>query len=145
MLPLFCIIYTSIATQPMGAHELDLLLVQAREHNAPAGVTGLLLYDNGQFMQYLEGPADGLSEVLARIRASSRHGGLVELMRDRISRREFPDWAMAFRSPQAFVLSDPGPQSDLLAPVGSDDWRAKSPAGFLLAAFWNRGRLSRSF
>lgn len=105
MKKLYCFVYTSTAVSRFGRAELDALLEVARGRNAALGLTGLLLYANGRFMQYLEGPHDQLAEVVEAIKRDPRHGGLKELAFEPIDMREFADWRMAFFSPgvQAFA------------------------------------------
>ncbi len=142
---LFCVVYVSTATREMGASDLERILLQAQAHNESVGVSGMLLYDHGHFMQYLEGPTGGLTAALVKVRAARQHSGMVELLRERISGRAFPGWAMAFRSPQAFAMSDPRLQGDALAHVPDPVVEVTSPATLLLARFWNRGRFQRAF
>ena len=49
------ITYLSTATDPMPSQDLLSLLKECRENNAGCGVTGMLLYCNGTFLQVLEG------------------------------------------------------------------------------------------
>jgi hypothetical protein len=51
----FALVYVSSATKPFSPDELSELLAQARVDNAALGITGMLLYSNGNFMQVLEG------------------------------------------------------------------------------------------
>ena len=95
--PLYSFVYTSSATIRFTTLELEVLLGEARESNRSHQVTGMLLYCDGNFFQALEGTQPALDAVLARIRASRRHGGLLTLFHDPIAQREFGDWDMAFR------------------------------------------------
>jgi hypothetical protein len=47
--------YLSQASAPMSADQLIALLMQCRTNNAERGLTGMLLYGNGTFLQVLEG------------------------------------------------------------------------------------------
>ena len=58
------------------------------------GVTGMLLYHDGNFFQYLEGPARGLEVVMERVRRSRRHHSLYIHFKGAIERRHFGDWSM---------------------------------------------------
>jgi Sensors of blue-light using FAD len=49
------LIYTSAETQAFTPADLAAMLRVARENNAAAHVTGILLYHQGSFMQVLEG------------------------------------------------------------------------------------------
>ncbi|MFC5497760.1 BLUF domain-containing protein [Caenimonas terrae] len=95
--PLHSFVYASSATTLFTDHELEVLLEQARENNRVHQVTGMLLYCDGNFFQALEGTEPALEAVLARIRPSSRHRGLITLYYEPIAQREFGGWDMAFR------------------------------------------------
>lgn len=89
-----CIVYVSSAIRPLAVPELEALLVSARQFNDEVGVTGVLLYHDGTFFQYFEGPAEGVAQVYARIRASRSHHAIYELLNTKIKARLFPNWLM---------------------------------------------------
>jgi|KBSSwiStaDraftv2_1062776.scaffolds.fasta_scaffold224234_3 hypothetical protein len=96
MARLHAIIYVSSAVHLPAPHEIEYLLQRARERNARAGVTGLLLHDAGHFMQYLEGPPDALLAIYDIVLADPLHHRVRELMSESIGEREFDGWAMAY-------------------------------------------------
>jgi hypothetical protein len=95
--PLYSFVYASSATRLLTDQELEVLLAEARASNRAHQITGMLLYCEGNFIQALEGTQPALDTVLARIRASRRHSGLLKLYHEPIAQREFGDWDMAFR------------------------------------------------
>lgn len=114
------LVYVSSATQPFSSAQLVALLDKARRNNAPVGVTGLLLYRDGNFMQVLEGEPDAVAKIHARIALDPRHQGLITLIRRPIAERTFSEWSMAFRDlNDAETKALPG-YSDFL----NDDWLA---------------------
>lgn len=92
------ITYVSSATRLLDDRELLVLLDEARARNDAAGVTGLLLYHGGNFIQVLEGPDDAVRDTMDRIARDPRHDGLITILDDAIDQRVFPDWSMAFRN-----------------------------------------------
>jgi hypothetical protein len=96
--PLHAIVYVSSAVEPLTPAQIEHLLERARERNARAGVTGLLLYGDGSFMQYIEGPPEGLQPIYDIILADPLHRQINELLNEPIAEREFADWAMAYDS-----------------------------------------------
>lgn len=90
------LIYLSRATQPMSEEALATLLRQARHHNTQHGLTGVLAYGNGQFMQLLEGERSVVETLYARIQRDPRHDNLVRFADKAIAQRSFPTWSMAF-------------------------------------------------
>ncbi|PKH70330.1 F420H(2):quinone oxidoreductase [Stenotrophomonas sp. Betaine-02u-21] len=93
-MPIQAIAYTSEAVPGLGLDAVDDLTRKAAEFNKQAGVTGLLLFDGARFLQYLEGPEDGIAVVYSRVQNSRSHTGMVELGRARTGHRHFPYWAM---------------------------------------------------
>lgn len=95
---MYSVVYVSSATQHFSAADLVQLLDVSRRNNAAANVTGMLLYRNGNFMQVLEGERENVEAVYARIAPDPRHSGLLRLLREEHSARQFPNWSMGFRS-----------------------------------------------
>ena len=60
---MFHLVYASSALQPFTKPELQALLEQARQKNAKLGVTGMLLYKDGNFMQVLEGEKETVRKL----------------------------------------------------------------------------------
>ncbi|WP_425511639.1 BLUF domain-containing protein [Xanthomonas arboricola] len=60
-----------------------------------AGLTGAPFFDRHRFLQYVEGPIDGLTLAYGRIRASRSHFALEELVSEMIVSRRCPYWSMA--------------------------------------------------
>jgi len=89
--------YISSASPPMSTEELLALLQKCRENNAGRGVTGMLLYANGTFLQVLEGAEEVVDELVEIIKKDPRHKNIQMLYRKPIERREYSDWSMGFR------------------------------------------------
>ena len=145
MRTLHALVYVSTAVRPMALPDIERLLDVARARNAKLSVTGVLLYDAGHFMQYLEGPALSMKRVYEVIKASPLHQGIIELLRERIETSEFPEWSMAFRSPNAFGMSNPTQQGDLLSQRLAPSALPASAARLFLAKFWARSRAPSAF
>ncbi len=91
------IVYTSTANQDFSVAELKRLLVGARTRNKAVGVTGMLVFHDGTFLQALEGEKRAVNEIFASIRNDPRHRDLVVLHRGPgPEQRVFGDWAMGF-------------------------------------------------
>ncbi|WP_422353207.1 BLUF domain-containing protein [Stenotrophomonas sp. AR026] len=78
----------------LGSGKLDDLVDDAARFNRSAGVTGVLLFDGTRFLQYMEGPEDGLRVAYSRVMGASSHTGLIELQRGRVGNRRLPFWPM---------------------------------------------------
>lgn len=90
------IIYVSSATELFTSETLRDLLAVSRRNNAARGISGILLYWDGNFLQYIEGPREQLDLLMTKVGQDTRHSGLIVLARDDIETRAFPDWTMAF-------------------------------------------------
>ncbi|MEM6991528.1 MAG: BLUF domain-containing protein [Myxococcota bacterium] len=89
-------IYVSVATTPFSADDLERLLQVARTNNEAANVSGMLVHDEGTFLQVLEGEEEDIEPLLARISADQRHAEIVVLWRREIEVRAFGEWRMGF-------------------------------------------------
>lgn len=94
--PLRQIVYCSSAPCLLSQDEILDILRASRRNNAAVGVTGALLYADGNFMQALEGPDVAVNAVYARVRADPRHRQIITLLDAPVAARSFADWAMGF-------------------------------------------------
>jgi len=99
--PLLTLTYRSRAVTPPTELELYRLLRAAQARNHEEGLTGLLVYDNGCFLQTLEGPQAGLDRVWASIQRDPRHTGIELLCDHPTASRFFPDWDLKLMRPGA--------------------------------------------
>lgn len=88
------IIFTSRATRRLRRSDLEDILADAREKNAANQVTGYLLYDDGHFIEAIEGERETVEALADRIAVDDRHEAFQVLARDPIAQREFDDWRM---------------------------------------------------
>ncbi len=93
-----CLTYQSDASAPPSDTELNALVAQARLRNQSVGVTGMLLYEDGRFLQTLEGPPMGLSEIWASIQQDERHQNIELLSEHYVEGRLFSDWDLLLYS-----------------------------------------------
>jgi hypothetical protein len=94
MMPLQAIAYCSRVVPGITVEQIEELVRDATVHNLIGGVTGVLLCDGTNFLQYIEGPEDGLLLSYSRILNATSHMSLVELGRRRGALRAFPYWSM---------------------------------------------------
>lgn len=91
-----CLVYVSLANKAMEDNELKVLLKFARVKNEKLGITGMLLYRDGFFIQALEGEQATVEALFARIAVDTRHRDVMKLYQKPIAQRAFPDWTMGF-------------------------------------------------
>ncbi|WP_286075727.1 BLUF domain-containing protein [Stenotrophomonas sp. 59] len=111
-MPLSAIAYVSRAQPDLSAERLHRLVEDAARFNKLAGVTGVLLHDGERFLQYIEGPPDGIDSVYERILQAGSHIDIIELGRGRLGQRQFPYWAMRSLPVDAAMLRQ----------LSSSDW-----------------------
>jgi hypothetical protein len=78
---------------PLG-EELKRILERARIRNSEIMVTGILLYNAGQFLQVLEGRPLVLNRLYERISADARHSQIERLAMLHVEDRMFEHWYM---------------------------------------------------
>jgi beta-xylosidase len=93
---LYFTVYVSAAVTWFSSNELRSLLGSSRANNQRDGITGMLLYKDGNFMQALEGEEAAVQALQARIELDRRHHGMVTICSGQTETRQFEQWSMAF-------------------------------------------------
>ena len=88
------LMYASRANAPMSEQDLSLILKQSRAHNPAEGISGLLCYTDGIFMQVLEGGRDAINARYKQIVSDTRHHAVILLSYEEIGERQFAGWSM---------------------------------------------------
>jgi hypothetical protein len=81
------------------------LLHKARTSNAQLGVSGLLLFHTGAFLQVLEGSPEVVAALFAKIERDKRHDRVVLLQRRAVSERSFSGWGMGLMKTDSKALT----------------------------------------
>ncbi|MDO7845533.1 BLUF domain-containing protein [Hymenobacter sp. M29] len=89
------VLYHSRAAGHPTQAELDALLTWSRAYNAAHGITGLLLYSDGRYLQVLEGTEAAIEDLYAHIQRDTRHSQVETVSRGPGPRR-FAEWSMDF-------------------------------------------------
>jgi hypothetical protein len=91
------IVYTSVERQSFSSRQLKHLLLQSRLRNRDRGLSGMLVYHDGCFLQALEGPEREVMSTFERIQADPRHGEL-HIMGGPVAihERSFGEWSMGY-------------------------------------------------
>ena len=90
------LVYVSASTYLMTNEELEDILRKSRENNTQLGLTGMLVYYDGAFIQVLEGPEAAARRMYAHISQDPRHRRIITLLEEYIPERNFSDWSMGF-------------------------------------------------
>lgn len=88
------IIYTSKATENMTSKDISDILLKARRNNQSMGITGALFYNDGMFLQILEGFDEIIDGLVATISEDNRHNDFKILFEGAKDNSDFTDWSM---------------------------------------------------
>ena len=114
------------ASQPFGFDDamLNGILVQARRNNPRNDITGCLICRQDLYLQLLEGPAEAIETLFAKIKSDDRHLRVVELSRATVAARLFPDWAMRDDPAQSWLWPADAVENGALSQASPDALRA---------------------
>jgi len=93
---IFQLVYVSEACPDLSYTDLENILFSARQRNSNLSVTGMLIYRDGFFIQFLEGSQKNVKEVIGRIIQDRRHTKLRIVGEWHSLKRYFEKWSMSF-------------------------------------------------
>ena len=88
------LIYTSQAIEGLSHASLQDIAVTAARFNSMVGISGLLVFDEGCFLQVLEGDDAAILPLYQHIKQDRRHRNVVKLIHEPIAKRRFAKWGM---------------------------------------------------
>lgn len=88
------LLYASRLADNEPASATDSILAQSRAHNPGSGITGILCYGGGIFLQALEGGRMQVSDLYGHIQKDVRHKDVMLLHYEEIMERRFGGWTM---------------------------------------------------
>jgi hypothetical protein len=88
------LMYASRAADSIDEDELHAILRRSKADNPKHGITGVLCYSEGIFIQVLEGGRGPVNHLYNRIVADPRHRDVVLLTYEEIGERRFAGWSM---------------------------------------------------
>lgn len=91
------LIYVSQASKDLRSTSIQKIVNISHLHNQMADITGLLVHDDGYFLQILEGAPSDVEATYERISRDRRHFNCQLLLAQPIVQRAFPKWMMGFR------------------------------------------------
>ena len=94
---IFYLVYTSRATHRFTDDDLNGIIRTSQINNARHHLTGLLLYQDGRFMQLLEGDAFEVTRAYYKIMIDPRDQNVRKLIQGNKASRDFAAWSMALR------------------------------------------------
>ena len=88
------LMYASRAVPAIDQDALVAILRKSKANNPGAGVTGVLCFSEGIFLQVLEGGRSGVNQLYNRIASDTRHTEVTLLCYEEIGERRFAGWSM---------------------------------------------------
>lgn len=88
------LLYASHATQNCPNDVIDSIMTKARTFNPSHGITGILCYGDGVFLQALEGSREAVNDLYCHIIRDQRHERVELLDYDEITERRFAGWTL---------------------------------------------------
>jgi hypothetical protein len=88
------LLYVSRAVEQDSSKAIESILETSRSHNLGNGITGVLCYGGGLFLQAIEGGRDAVNILYNHIASDNRHTDVVLLHYDEITERRFGGWTM---------------------------------------------------
>jgi hypothetical protein len=92
--PIIRLVYSSAAAGGMTYSTLVEIMAHAHTRNVADGITGILCYGSGQFLQALEGERAAVTALYHRIAVDPRHDACQLIAVEEIAQRAFPEWTM---------------------------------------------------
>jgi len=88
------LMYASRAADSVTQDELAQIMKRAKADNPAAGITGVLCFSAGVFLQVLEGGRASVNALYNRIAQDRRHADVTLLSFEEIGERSFACWSM---------------------------------------------------
>jgi hypothetical protein len=88
------LLYVSRAVDTDRSEAIESILAAARHHNLQHGITGILCYGGGIFVQAIEGGRRAVNELYNHIIQDPRHQNVELLHYEEITERRFGGWTM---------------------------------------------------
>jgi hypothetical protein len=88
------LMYASRAVAAVDQEALLAILKKSKANNPAIGVTGVLCFSGGIFLQVLEGGRVAVNRLYNRIAADPRHTDVVLVCYEEIGERRFAGWSM---------------------------------------------------
>lgn len=95
-MPLVELVYLSRRNAAYPLSEYVGIAEKSQKNNHQHGITGLLCFNKGVFLQVIEGEALEINSLYAKILSDMRHSELCLVHYDMIQERRFSQWGMQF-------------------------------------------------
>jgi len=114
---MICMVYISSAVLGLNDRQIASIVRTSQINNEQLGITGILLYNNGNFMQLIEGEEEKVEGLYEKVRGDRRHTGVTLLLKEAITHKNFDNWVMGYRNIDNLKKIEP----ELLSPFLDED------------------------
>lgn len=94
---MYQVLYQSKASLNLSETDIENILHTANNYNNANDITGCLLYNDGIFLQILEGEEETVQKLYEKILKDNRHTNIELLESGHSSKRSFSKWGMAYK------------------------------------------------
>ena len=101
------LIYVSTAVNELSKQDLNDIISSSIKNNGMLNITGILAFNEGRFIQFLEGSEFNVMKIFETIKKDYRHHGIDLVRKQKIPTRQYDDWKMRMISPEE-ILEDSG-------------------------------------
>ncbi len=133
------IAFTSSMTPGLSWESRNALVKKARIDNQKVEISSVLLYCDGSFMQYMEGPERHMQSVYSGIERDARHRGVIKIFQHDISEREFASSEMLY-----YESGDSHSNPTEVAASLEQKRSGSTPGRMVLRGFWVSNNFLRS-
>ncbi len=88
------LIYASRAAGPASSDTTEAIVAESQHHNPANGITGILCFSGGVYLQALEGGRRAVNDLYGHILRDARHTDVVLMHYEEIHERRFAGWTM---------------------------------------------------
>ena len=92
----YTLCYVSTCIEDLSAKDLEQLFRVNKRNNVKLDISGILIYNNGNFLQILEGHELKIKNLFNKIKLDSRHQDIIPLINMTIDERIFDDYESGF-------------------------------------------------
>ncbi|NNJ89786.1 MAG: BLUF domain-containing protein [Eudoraea sp.] len=125
--------YRSKAIPDLPLKEIQKIIEVAKDFNSTNEISGCLIFDNGYFVQILEGDEEKVTKLYSKIKIDRRHTQMEVLSKGWSSKRVFNDWGMGYLEMKELKI---GKKEDLVQNAMNELTNISVKNDFTLKVFW---------
>jgi hypothetical protein len=125
--------YRSKAIEDITPNSIYEIVQVANKFNPTVGITGCLVFENGYFIQILEGEQEAVEELYFKIKQDKRHTFTSILSKGFTAKRIFDKWDMAYMNLTDLSVGD---INDLVQKAQKELENITTKASFTTKVFW---------